>query len=52
LFLALFPDCCIELYASEAHKAGRLKWERPRGGYGFPLHSGIRDLYEGDDKRM
>jgi hypothetical protein len=42
----------IELYSSEAHEAGQLKWERSRGGYGFPLHSGIRDLYEGDDKRM
>lgn len=42
----------VELYSSEAHEGGRLKWDRPRGGYGFPLHSGISDLYEGDDKRL
>ena len=42
----------VELYTSEAHAAGQLKWEQPGGGYGFPLHSGVSDLYEGDDKRM
>lgn len=42
----------VELYTSEAHNAGRLKWDRPRGGYGFPLRSGVSDLYEGDDKRI
>ena len=42
----------IDLYASDAHHSGNLKWERPGGGYGFPLHSAVRDLYEGDDKSM
>jgi hypothetical protein len=41
-----------ELYASEAHRSGKLKWDRPGGGYGFPLHAGMRDLYEGDDRSM
>jgi hypothetical protein len=41
-----------ELYASKEHKARRLKWERPRAGYGFPLASGIRNVAVGDDKLM
>ncbi len=41
-----------ELYTSEAHKAGQLKWARSRGGYGFPLFPTMCNLYEGDDKRM
>jgi hypothetical protein len=41
-----------ELYASDAHHSGNLRWERPGGGYGFPLHSAVQDLYEGDDRRM
>jgi hypothetical protein len=41
-----------ELYTSEAHHSGKLKHERPGGGYGFPLARGIRDLSEGDDRGM
>ena len=41
-----------EIYTSAAHRSGKLKWERRGGGYGFPLHSGIHDLHEGDDKSM
>jgi len=41
-----------ELYASEAHRSGKLKWDRPGGGYGFPLHTRLRDLGEGDDRSM
>ena len=41
-----------ELYTSEAHRSGKLKLERPGGGYGFPLAKSIRDLYEGDDLGM
>jgi hypothetical protein len=39
----------VELYTSEAHQSGKLRWDRPGGGYGFPLAAGLRDLYEGDD---
>jgi hypothetical protein len=41
-----------ELYASDAHRSGKLMWDRPGAGYGFPLAHGIRDLYEGDDKLL
>jgi hypothetical protein len=41
-----------EIYASDAHRSGKLMWDRPGGGYGFPLVPGIRDLYEGDDKLL
>ncbi|MGI8525083.1 MAG: DUF6968 family protein [Pseudolabrys sp.] len=39
-----------ELYTSEAHRSGNLKWLKRGDGYGFPLPSGIRDLYEGNDR--
>jgi hypothetical protein len=42
----------IDLYSSDPHKQGRLKWDEPHGGYGFPLNSGLRDLYEGRDKYL
>lgn len=40
----------IHLYTSEAHETGSLVWERPGGGYGFPLTKNMRDLLVGDDK--
>jgi hypothetical protein len=42
----------INLYASDAHKQGKLKWDEPHGGYGFPLNFGIRDRYEGRDRYL
>jgi len=42
----------IDLYASHAHRSGKLKWEHPGGGHGFPLHSTVQDLYEADDRSM
>jgi hypothetical protein len=51
LLLAL-QTIAVELYSSEAHKSGKLKWEKPGDGYGFPLHPATRDLHEGDDKLM
>jgi len=42
----------VELYSSEAHEAGRLKWDEPGGGYGFPLSYGVRDLYQGRDRQL
>jgi hypothetical protein len=41
-----------ELYASGAHKSGKLKWHEPGSGYGFPLHPMLRDDAEGLDKLM
>jgi hypothetical protein len=29
-----------------------LKWDEPHGGYGFPLNSALRQLYEGRDKYL
>lgn len=41
-----------ELYASDAHKAGKLTWDNGRQGYGFPVANAIRDLLVGDDMRF
>ena len=38
------------LYGSDYHKTGRLRWENPHDGYGFPVSSIIRDLLIGSDK--
>ena len=38
------------LYLSDYHKAGRLRWEKPHDGYGFPVTNIIRDLLIGSDK--
>ena len=37
------------IYTSEYHKSGRLMWEKPGGGYGFPVPQSARDLLIGDD---
>jgi hypothetical protein len=42
----------VELYSSAAHTTGRLKWDEPGGGYGFPLSYGMRDLYQGLDRQL
>ena len=39
-----------DICTSEAHKSGKLIWEKRGDGYGFPLPAGIRDLYEGSDR--
>lgn len=41
-----------ELYMSQYHEAGTLRWERPGGGYGFPILKVSRDLLVGDDKEF
>lgn len=41
-----------KLYFSDYHKTGRLFWERPNSGYGFPMAINGRDLLVGDDKRF
>lgn len=40
-----------ELYASDHHRDGRLFWDRPGNGYGFPVGNNIRDLLVGDDRK-
>jgi hypothetical protein len=37
------------LYTSEHHKAGRLMFQEPGQGYGFPVTSNMRDLLVGYD---
>jgi hypothetical protein len=41
-----------EIYTSDAHRSGKLMWLKRKDGYGFPLPSGIRDLYEGADRLL
>ncbi|HEX4552749.1 MAG TPA: hypothetical protein VH249_02090 [Xanthobacteraceae bacterium] len=51
LLIALM-NTSAEIHASNAHPSGKLIWDRPGAGYGFPLAAGIRDLYEDDDKLL
>jgi hypothetical protein len=39
----------VDLYFSEYHKSGKLMWEAPGRGYGFPVPHNARDLLIGDD---
>lgn len=39
-----------EIYASDYHESGKLRWLVPGRGYGFPVTNNIRDLLVGDDK--
>jgi hypothetical protein len=38
-----------EIYASDEHKSGNLRWGDSKGGYGFPLPQIFRDLMVGED---
>lgn len=38
-----------DIYTSDYHRSGRLRWEQPGRGYGYPLPKTIRDLLIGDD---
>ncbi len=40
------------LYFSDYHKSGRLYFERPGSGYGFPVPKNARDVLVGDDKKF
>ena len=51
LFLAL-QGIGTDLYFSDYHETGRLYFERPGTGYGFPVPKNARDLLVGDDKRF
>jgi len=41
-----------DLYFSDYHKTGRLYFEKPGSGYGFPVPKNARDLLVGEDKRF
>jgi len=41
-----------EIYCSDYHKTGRLQWDKPGSGYGFPVSTNIRNLLVGDDERF
>ncbi len=42
----------IELYSSQEHRDGRLRWPGAEGGYGFPLTNNCRDLLVGYDAQF
>lgn len=42
----------LEIYHSAYHASGRLWWNSPGRGYGFPIIASARDLLVGDDKRF
>jgi hypothetical protein len=39
----------IDLYTSDYHRSGRLRWIEPGDGYGYPVPKNIRDLLVGND---
>jgi hypothetical protein len=41
-----------DLYTSEPHKAGRLRWNELGAGYGFPVPANLRDLLIGEDRQF
>jgi hypothetical protein len=41
-----------QVYASDHHASGKLLWQRPGEGYGFPVPNNLRDLLVGNDKRF
>jgi Domain of unknown function (DUF6968) len=41
-----------EIYTSSYHKSGKLYWDAPGKGYGFPVAPNLRDLLEGDDAKF
>ena len=40
-----------EIYSSSYHKSGKLFWDEPGKGYGFPVVPTYRDLLVGDDAK-
>jgi Domain of unknown function (DUF6968) len=41
-----------EIYASDYHKSGCLRWFEPNRGYGFPVPANLRELLIGDDVNL
>jgi hypothetical protein len=40
-----------DLYTSSYHREGRLVFDKPGNGYGFPVAPTLRDLLVGDDAK-
>ena len=40
-----------DLYSSAYHKSGKLVFDAPGNGYGFPVVGTMRDMLEGDDAK-
>lgn len=40
-----------EIYSSSYHKSGKLFFDKPGNGYGFPVVPTLRDLLQGDDTK-
>jgi hypothetical protein len=41
-----------DLYTSNPHKTGSLRWNERGRGYGFPVPAVLRDLLVGDDRDL
>jgi hypothetical protein len=41
-----------EIYASDYHKSGSLRWFESNQGYGFPVAPTLRDMLIGDDVNL
>lgn len=41
-----------EIYTSNYHKAGELRWDEASAGYGFPVAPTLRDLLRGSDQNF
>src|SRR5579872_4543760 len=44
-----FQKIGVDVYFSDYHKSGKLFWDKPASGYGFPLPPAARDALVGDD---
>jgi hypothetical protein len=49
--LLAFQMIGADLYTSSYHKSGRLMFDEPGQGYGFPVPNSLRDLLIGDDRK-
>lgn len=47
--LLAFKAIGTDLYTSDFHRSGRLRWLEPGDGYGYPVPKVIRDLLVGND---
>ena len=47
--LLAFKAIGTDLYTSDYHRSGRLRWVEPGDVYGYPVPKNIRDLLVGND---
>lgn len=47
--LLAFKAIGTDLYTSDYHRSGRLRWGEPGDGYGYPVPKNIRNLLVGND---